>query len=603
MVSGFPNMAEVARDRLARFADRTFLILPDGERRTSYAEFDELMRAAAGLLAEAGLSAGDHAVMALKNSPENMALFLASLASGVRLLLMGPDYSASELEGAIEGLPVRIVFVDAGASVDGRLPAGDRLVPVAVAEGFAGSARRDPFAAAAGIAADDPAYIMCSSGSTGRPKRICTSHRNMLAELEAMFPAYGLADADRHLCVLPLFHVSALYRNFLMPFCQGGSVVLCETFEQERFWPLLSRHGVNFVQVVPSILAVLADQEDGSDAQVRRSLKYIGTASAPLSPKLLERFEARFGIPVVQGFGLTELTCGITLNETDPSRRKVESVGRPLAVNEVRIMDEAGRFLPPCEEGEVVVRGDNVMLGYLGPDGRLAPPMQDGWFHTSDLGHLDADGFVYLTGRKSDIINRGGHKISPVEVEKVLMQHPAVKDAVVIGLPHEVLGEDAVACVVRSTGAALAGSELLHFAQEKLPAFKVPTSFHFLDKLPRTGPGKINRRAFAAAMALEIATEGAAAPAPASLHLSGKELAQRVREIVAEVFSVPVGQVTDELGPHKLRTWDSLGQIRLVLALEDGFAFRHDPREANAVRNVGELISMVERHVSAGALG
>lgn len=597
MVSGFPNMAEAARDRLACFADRTFLILPDGERRYSYVEFGELVRRAAGLLAEAGLSAGDHAVMALKNSPENMALFLASLASGVRLLLMGPDYSAGEMEGAIEGLPVRIVFVDAGACVEGRLPVDGRLQPLAVAEGFAGSAGRDAFAATTRIAADDPAYIMCSSGSTGRPKRICTSHRNMLAELEAMFPAYGLADADRHLCVLPLFHVSALYRNFLMPFCQGGSIVLCETFEQECFWPLLSRHAVNFVQVVPSILAVLADQEDAPDAQVRRSLKYVGTASAPLSPKLLERFEARFGILVVQGFGLTELTCGITLNETDPVRRKVESVGKPLAVNEVRIMDEAGRFLPPGEEGEVVVRGDNVMLGYLGPDGRPASPIQDGWFHTNDLGHLDADGFVYLTGRKSDIINRGGHKISPVEVEKVLMQQPAVKDVVVIGLPHEMLGEDAVACVVRSSGATLTGTELLHFAQERLPAFKVPTSFHFLDKLPRTGPGKINRKAFAAAMASEIASEGAVAPAPVNSHLSGKELAQRVREIVAEVFSLPVDKITDELGPHKLRAWDSLGQIRLVLALEDGFAFRHDPREANAVRDVGELIGMVARRL------
>jgi acyl carrier protein len=240
------------------------------------------------------------------------------------------------------------------------------------------------------------------------------------------------------------------------------------------------------------------------------------------------------------------------------------------------------------------------MLGYLGPDGRPASPMQDGWFHTNDLGHLDADGFVYLTGRKSDIINRGGHKISPVEVEKVLMQQPAVKDVVVIGLPHEMLGEDAVACVVRNTGATLTGTELLHFAQERLPAFKVPTSFHFLDKLPRTGPGKINRKAFASAMASEIATEGAVAPAPVNSHLSGKELAQRVREIVAEVFSLPVDKVTDELGPHKLRAWDSLGQIRLVLALEDGFAFRHDPREANAVRNVGELIGMVERRVMAG---
>lgn len=597
MVTGFPNMAEAARDRLTRFADRTFLILPDGDRRYSYAEFGELVRRAAGLLADAGLSAGDHAVMALKNSPENMALFMAALASGVRLLLMGPDYSASELEGAIEGLPVRIVFVGAGACAEGRLPAGGRLAPVPVVEGFAGSAGREAFDATAGIAADDPAYIMCSSGSTGRPKRICTSHRNILAELEAMFPAYGLADADRHLCVLPLFHVSALYRNFLMPFCQGGSVVLCETFEQERFWPLLSRHGVNFVQVVPSILAVLADQADAPDAQVRRSLKYIGTASAPLSPKLLERFEARFGILIVQGFGLTELTCGITLNETDPARRKVESVGKPLAVNEVRIMDETGRFLPPGQEGEVVVRGDNVMLGYLGPDGRPASPMQDGWFHTNDLGHLDADGFVYLTGRSSDIINRGGHKISPVEVEKVLMHHPAVKDVVVIGLPHAMLGEDAVACVVRNTGAALGGTELLHFAQEKLPAFKVPTSFHFLDKLPRTGPGKINRRAFAATMAQEVAAQGAAAPAPVNSHLAGAELAQRVREIVAEVFSLPVDKVTDELGPHKLHAWDSLGQIRLVLALEDGFAFRHDPREANAVRNVGELIAMVARRL------
>lgn len=595
MVTSFPNMAVAVQDRLARFADRTFLILPDGERCYSYAEFGELVRRAAGLLADAGLSVGDHAVMALKNSPENMALFVAALASGVRLLTMGPDYSASELEGAVEGLPVNVVFVDAGATVEGRLPADGRLVPVAVTKEFAGSAGRDAFAAATGIAANDPAYIMCSSGSTGRPKRICTSHRNMLAELEAMFPAYGLADTDRHLCVLPLFHVSALYRNFLMPFCQGGSVVLCETFDQERFWPLLSRHAVNFVQVVPSILAVLADQADAPDAQVRRSLKYIGTASAPLSPKLLERFEARFGIPIVQGFGLTELTCGITLNETDPARRKVESVGKPLTVNEVRIMDETGRFLPPGQEGEVVVRGDNVMLGYLGPDGRPVLPMQDGWFHTNDLGHLDADGFVYLTGRKSDIINRGGHKISPVEVEKALMQHPAVKDVVVIGLPHEMLGEDAVACVVKNTGASLTGSELLHFAQERLPAFKVPTSFHFLDTLPRIGPGKINRRAFAAAMAREVAT--AAAPAAAGPHLAGAELAQRVREIVAEVFSLPVDKVTDELGPHKLRAWDSLGQIRLMLALEDSFAFRHDPREANAVRNVGELINIVARRM------
>ncbi len=595
MVIEFTNMAEAVRDRLARFADRTFLILPDADRRYSYAEFGELVRRAAGLLAESGLSAGDHAVLALRNSPENMALFLAALASGVRPLLMGPDFSASELESAIEGLPVKVMYIDGDAIVEGRLPPGGRLTPVPVVEGFAGGAGRDAFAAVAPIAADDPAYIMCSSGSTGRPKRICTSHRNMLAELEAMFPAYGLADTDRHLCVLPLFHVSALYRNFLMPFCQGGSVVLCETFEQERFWPLLSRHAVNFVQVVPSILAVLADQEDGPDVLVRRSLKYIGTASAPLSPKLLERFEARFGILVVQGFGLTELTCGITLNETDPARRKAESVGKPLAVNEVRIMDESGRFLSPGEEGEVVVRGDNVMLGYLGADGRPVSPWQDGWFHTSDLGYMDDDGFVYLTGRKSDIINRGGHKISPVEVEKALMQHPAVKDVVVIGLPHEMLGEDVVACVVKNTGAELSGSELLHFAQERLPAFKVPTSFHFLDKLPRTGPGKINRRAFAGTMAQEVTA--ATAPAAAVPRLDGAALAQRVREVVAEVFSMPVGKVTDELGPHKLRAWDSLGQIRLVLALEDVFAFRHDPREANAVKNVGDLIAMVARRM------
>lgn len=598
MVTGFPNMGEVVRDRLERFSGRAFLVLPDGERRYSYAEFGELVRCAAGLLAESGLSAGDHAVMALKNSPENLALFMASLSAGVRLLLMGPDYSASELEGAMEGLPVKVMFADAGAPLDGRLPAGGGLLPVAVAAGFPGAAPCEPFAAV-DMAAESPAYIMCSSGSTGRPKRISISQKNMVAELEAMIPAYGLGGDDRHLCVLPLFHASGMYRNVLMPFWQGGATVLCEAFDQETFWPLVSRYEVNFVQVVPSILAVLADQEADPDAHARRSLKYIGSASAPLSPKLVERFEARFGIPVVQGFGLTELTCGCTLNETDPSKRRLESVGRPLTVNEVRIMDEAGRFLSPGQEGEVVVRGDNVMLGYLGPDGRPVSPWQDGWFHTNDLGHVDADGFVYLTGRKSDIINRGGHKISPVEVEKVLMQHPAVKDVVVIGLPHPMLGEDAVACVVRSTGAALGGNELLHFAQERLPAFKVPTSFHFLDKLPRTGPGKINRKAFATEMA--AAAVASAAPSAAIPRLDAAQLAQRVRDVVADVFGLPAGEVTDELGPHGVRAWDSLGQIRLVLALEDVFAFRHDPREANAVKNVGELIAMVARRAPAGA--
>ncbi|MBL8490124.1 MAG: AMP-binding protein [Rhodocyclaceae bacterium] len=596
-MSAFPHMGALIADRLERHADRPFLVVPARQRTYTYADLANLTGRARALLGDAGLARGDHAVMALRNSPEYLALLLASLQAGIRLLLVGADYSASELEGAIEGLPVGRIFIDADLPADGRLPADGSLAVVPVAAGLPGlQALSAPPPAGDGA---DWAYVMCSSGSTGRPKRIAISHRNMLAELEAMIEAYGLAEGDRHLCVLPLFHASGLYRNVLIPFCQGGSTVLCEAFDQGAFWPLVAEHGIHFVQVVPSILAVLADQEAGPDPRAGRSLKYIGSASAPLSPKLAERFEARFGIPVVQGFGLTELTCGCTLNETEPSRRRLASVGRPLRVNEVRVLDEAGRFLPVGQEGEVVVRGDNVMIGYLAADGQPLTPWADGWFHTHDLGYVDADGFVYLTGRKSDIINRGGHKISPVEVENVLMQHPGLRDVVVVGVPHAMLGEDAIACVVRNSGADCGTVELLHFAQERLPAFKVPTSFQFHDKLPRTGPGKINRKKFAAAVAEAMAAEAAAATEGGAAAMDDGEVAARVRAIFAEVFALPPESVTDDLAQADLRAWDSLGTIRLVLALEESLPFRYDPGTAGPVRSVGELVALVRRCLAA----
>jgi acyl-CoA synthetase (AMP-forming)/AMP-acid ligase II/acyl carrier protein len=601
MVGSRPSLAERVCARFSRAPDRPFLVLPDDGGTLTYAEFEKQVARAAQMLADAGLAAGDYAVLALANSPQYMALFLASLVSGVRLALVGPDFSADEIDALGEGLRIRAIFVDEGAPVDEGLALRCGIPVTEVRTGLANGrpAGRTLDGFWRMTAASDPAYVMCSSGSTGKPKRICTSYGNMESELEAMFTAYGLSDDDRHMCVLPLCHVSGLYRNFLMPFFQGGSIVLCKSFEQRRFWSLISRYGVNFVQVVPSILAILAEQELEPDDGARQALRYIGTASAPLPAGLLKRFEDRFGILVVQGYGLTETTCGITLNATNAAERRAASVGRPLAVNEVRIVDESGSPVPPGEEGEVVVRGDNIMLGYLGPDGLPRAPWTNGWFHTNDLGYVDEQGYLYLTGRKSDIVNRGGHKVSPVEVEKVLLEHAAVKDAVVVGVPHEVLGEDVVAYVCPKGPDGISPRELLQLARAHLPAYKIPSAFLTVESIPRRGAGKINRRAFAAAMQNAGIIPGATGRTPVTGVLGvdpaalRADIPRRVRQVVAEILDVPLHEVTDELGPGKIRTWDSIGHVRIILAIEQEFGCHLDPRATNSLRNLAELEALV----------
>lgn len=604
------TMRDLILDRFERYSERVFLTLDStDDRQLTYRDMQIMTSRAMQVLHNCQLERGECVTVALKNSPEFIALLFAALATGMRLVILGPNYTVGEVITLHRDLPQRGLFVD----VDNLPVQTDMVLPpefpcFTIGRGsFSGEPIRlqDVDKLGPSIDPSDVAYIMCSSGSTGKPKRICISSRNMLAEIGSMARAHGLTEHDRHLCVLPLYHASGLFRNILIPFYLGGSAVVCETFDQRRFWGLVEAHRINFVQLVPSILALLFNHEQDPAMTVKEHLKHVGSASAPLSPGLRDRFEQRFGIPVFQAYGLTETTCGITLDNAAPARRRAGSVGRPLDVNKVMIVDDNGKAVPSRQTGEVVVQGMNVMEGYLGVDGKPVSPYVDGWFHTNDLGYVDEDGYVYLTGRKSDIINRGAHKISPVEVEEVFRRHPQVRDVIAVAVPHELLGEDLVAYVVRA--GEVEGKDLLHFAGKLLPSYKVPSSVHFIEQIPWSPSGKINRKLFAESVAADtlqsstrqgiVASGGGEQAAYLGMGAGStlSSLESEVIRIVAEVFNANPAEISLQTGPDDLREWDSMGHIRLMMAIEEAYGVSFSTADNSSVQSVAELVALLSR--------
>jgi sulfoacetate-CoA ligase len=292
------------------------------------------------------------------------------------------------------------------------------------------------------------------------------------------------------LCVLPAFHINGLVVTTLAPLLSGGEVVMPRRFDPERFWPLVAAHGVTWFSAVPTILSLLLSRP-APPAGEARTLRFARSASAPLPVAVLEEFEARFGVPVIESLGMSEAAGQVTSNPLPPALRKPGSVGRAFG-NEVRVVDERGRPLPPGALGEVAVRGESVFGGYLG--GVAPEALRDGWLLSGDLGYLDRDGYLFLTGRRKELINRAGEKIAPREVEEVLHLRPEIEIACVVGVPDPLYGEEVVAFVELRPGRIFDADAIAAFCRGHLARFKTPKRIFQLHEWPRGPNGKVQRR-------------------------------------------------------------------------------------------------------------
>lgn len=468
--------------------DPTGRAVADSARSLTNADLLREVSAAAEQLRELGV--GPAAVVALKltNRVEFVTLLFASWRLGATVTPVNPSLTAGEVARQLNDSKACLLVVDDRTPVAADITV---LIPVLTVDEL----RRTP-ADVLPAATEDPAalaLLIYTSGTTGVPKGVMLDHANLDAMVEMGRQALQVGDDDRCLLILPLFHVNGIVVSVLLPLANGASLVIADRFNPRTFFDLMEAERPTYFSAVPTIYAMLAALPPDV-APDTSSLRYAVCGAAPATAELLDRFEARYGFPLIEGYGLSEATCGSTINPVAGPRR-AGTVGLPFPGQEVRVLGVDGTEVPPGVDGEVVVRGANVMRGYLGRAEETAKVILDGWLHTGDVGHLDADGYLTLVGRSKDMIIRGGENIYPKEIEDVLTAHPAVLDAAVIGVPDPVWGEVVVAYVEAAPGQTIDPRQLKRHCAGRLSGYKRPVEVHVLEALPRNAVGKVAKPA------------------------------------------------------------------------------------------------------------
>ncbi len=490
-----PTLLDLLRPE---FDAHTAVVVPEDNLKITYAELKRQVREVAESLAALGIGRGDRVGIALPNGLPIIVTFLAAAEAGTAAPL-NPAYREEEFKFYLDDTNAKLLLVPPDGADEARKAAGS-TVPVA------GVAMVNGRVTVIGVSdrtsvvppvAEEPALILHTSGSTGRPKRVPLGHANLRISAGNVARTYALGPTDVSLCVMPLFHVHGLVASTLATLSTGGTVVVPAKFTPLSFWRIARDHGATWYSAVPTIHQLLLARADRAARPAgAERLRFIRSCSASLPPQVMHDLEAAFGAPVLEAYGMTEAAHQMASNPLPPAARKPGSVGAGTGIH-ISIMDETGRHLPVGDRGEVVIKGPNVITGYESNPEANATSFVDGWFRTGDQGVLDGDGYLTLVGRLKEMINRGGEKISPREIDEVLLAHPAVAEAVCFGVPHPTWGEEVAAAVVLREAAS--ASDLLAFCKERLADFKRPKQIHITDAIPRTATGKIQRRIVAQA--------------------------------------------------------------------------------------------------------
>jgi acyl-CoA synthetase (AMP-forming)/AMP-acid ligase II/acyl carrier protein len=547
-----------------------------------------------------GVRRGDRVAVVLPNGPEMAVAFLA-VASAATCAPLNPDYRAKEFDFFLADLDARAMVVMAGADSPARQMAQTRQIPILdlVPDGeseagvfsLTGAGSRTARQARP-VKPEDVALILHTSGTTSRPKMVPLTHANLCAGAANVGRSLQLSPADRCLNIMPLFHIHGLVAALLASLAAGASVVCTSGFVAPRFFDWLDECRPTWYTAVPTMhQSILARAAQHAEVIAPRRLRLIRSSSSALPPQVMAGLERTFGAPLIEAYGMTEASHQMASNPLPPLPRKPGSVGPP-AGSEIAVIDEAGQLLARGATGEVVIRGASVMRGYENNPQANREAFSDGWFRTGDQGHLDEDGYLFLTGRLKEIINRGGEKISPREVDEALIDHPAVAQAVAFALPDPRLGEDVAVAVVLRPGTSASARDLRQFAAGRLADFKVPSKVVILDEIPMGPTGKLQRIGLAEKLGL-----GPVGPAPARERAAFVPPRNPVEEAVAAVWTqvlrierVGVHDRFLDLGGDSLLATMLLSRIREALHMEISMIeFFEAPTIAEQARIVEEI--------------
>lgn len=495
------NLGTYLDQAVERYGDHPFLHFYD--RTLTYEQFGKGVNQLANGLRDLGFKRGDFIHVWIQNSPKTLMAYFAiqklgAIAGPINGLWKGHEvkYLLNDSQGC--GLLMGSQFAPILEPIRADCPhlrtiveLGDR--PQEPHHDFDElMAASSPALVVCSSEEKDPAYIFYTSGTTGHPKGVLLSHHNVIADIGCFQNAAQLDEGYRILIFLPLFHVNAMM-TATSTLDKGGAVVLRKQFSAKEFWSVVDEYKVDFFSGVPAVYNILLNDPD-RDKHNGSSLQFGICGAAPMPVETFKSFEKTFGVPIVEGYGLTEGTCVSTLNPRT-GVRKVGSIGIPCPGQEVLVVGESGQELPTSERGELVVRGDVVMLGYHNKPEETAQALAGGVLHTGDVGYKDEDGYIFIVDRVKDMIIRGGENIYPKEIDCVLVEHPKVRDAACVGVPDEVRGEEVCAYVILKDGQTATERELIDFCKQRLADFKVPRYVKVMDgDFPRNAVGKVLKK-------------------------------------------------------------------------------------------------------------
>jgi long-chain acyl-CoA synthetase len=494
------NFSEIIYYRAEHSPDRVFIYDIRSERTYTFNQFNRVVEKTANYLISSGVQKGDRVTVVIENSPEYCFFYFAVIRVGA---LVNPMPFTSHKEEILKNsrlVEPRLVFIDARKEKEFKEEEKKDIVfvPVGVERKFERSLEgmAERLVHPVELEENSPACLYYSSGTTSDPKGVLFSHRNMIADIASICRGFRFsAEHEVHLLMLPLGHTASTNYSMLPCAYIGGKIMMAESFWhiRNKIWKLIEAHRATYMEVVPTVLYSILNiyrEKTGEDIS---SMRYAGCGSAPLQKAVQVEFQQRFGLKVANLYGLSE-TGPTHIDDPLVPGWEPGSIGVPLDVNEVKIIAENGREMEPHQVGEIVVKGDNVFVGYYRNEAQYKKVVKGGWFHTGDLGFKDEEGIFYFVDRQKDLIIKGGMNIVPGEIDEILMKHPAVKEGVTIGVPDPMFGEEVKSFVVLKDGMALAPEEIIQHCSQYLPKTKVPKYVELVADLPKTHSGKLLRK-------------------------------------------------------------------------------------------------------------
>jgi acyl-CoA synthetase (AMP-forming)/AMP-acid ligase II len=492
--------------------DSSIAIAAPGTPALTYKALCELIERTIASLNRCGIGRNDRVAIVLPDGPE-MAVAFISIASGATAAPLNPAYRAEEFEFYMADLRAKALVVARGSdspAIGVAEKLGVRIIELHPApQDGAGAFALQLRGAGGGACAqgyaegDDIALILHTSGTTSRPKIVPLRQRNICASAGNIASTLAFTPSDRGLNIMPLFHVHGLMGGLLAPLSAGSSVFCTPGFNALKFFRWMNEAAPTWYTAVPTMhQSILTRAAQNREIIAKNPLRFVRSSSSSMPTAMIAELEAVFKAPVIESYGMTEASHQMASNPLPPRSRKPGSVGI-AAGPDVAIMDDKGNLLAPHATGEIVIRGSSVTAGYENNPKANAQAFTSGWFRTGDQGVMDEEGYITISGRLKEIINRGGEKISPHEVDEALMGHPAIQQVMTFAIPHDKLGEDVGAAIVLREGRQASEKEVQEFAAQRLVAFKVPRKIVFLDEIPKGATGKLQRIGLAEKLGLK----------------------------------------------------------------------------------------------------